>query len=690
MGIDRRTFIQLVTGGVVGSLFTPVIWKSLDDASIWSQNWPWIPRLKYGAITEQASLSKFGASPCAEIVKSVGGSPYLTKGNGENEMSKGGVDPISASGPQLMYSPSRINGPMKKVGDGKYESISWEDAEKMLSEKLAAVKGQKGKLAVVSGDNTGTASEVLSGFATEMGSTDCYLMPSEEQGAAVALNSMGGKGQIGYDLDNADLVLFVGADAMDSWGPVVRNQRVYSESRPTGGEITTKYFYAGSFLNNTAAASNKWIPIVPGTGAIFCLGLAFHLLKSGASASVSDFDDFKTLVMSRFTPDKVEKAIGVTGADMAAMAKQLSSASAPVVVAGSEFGAGAGAADVIAASAVNMLLGRINEKGGMKILPNLPKAVESAIDRSELAAKDFVGYLAGIAGGKVATPDVMMVYAANPVYSLPQTEAMASALAKVPFLVSFSTFMDETASTADLIMPNPTSYECFDDAQTPYGVGAAMLSACAPVTEPMYNSKATVDVILSVASGMGIDLGYESAELLFQAKADKAGADWDSLIEGTAFVSDSTESGSIKFAASVLSKAVSMPKSGGIAFAPYSKLINGSSTMAIPPLNVVLVSKNELYGKDLLVQVNAKTAKKLGKSEGAKVKLSGAGGECVARIHINEGVMNDVIAAPLGFGHTAWDVYSSGKGDNISKILTVSTESGTGLSVWTSSFVSIA
>lgn len=142
MGIDRRTFIQLVTGGVVGSLFTPVIWKTLDDASIWSQNWPWIPRLKYGAITEQASVAKFGASPCAEIVKSVGGSPYLTRGNAENAMSKGGVDPVSASGPQLMYSPSRINGPMKKTAEGKYESIS-EEAESSFLRNSQQLKDRK-------------------------------------------------------------------------------------------------------------------------------------------------------------------------------------------------------------------------------------------------------------------------------------------------------------------------------------------------------------------------------------------------------------------------------------------------------------------------------------------------------------------------------------------------------------------
>ncbi len=690
MGIDRRTFIQLVTGGVVGSLFTPVIWKSLDDAAIWSQNWSWIPRLKYGQITEHATISKFGPSPCSLMVKSVAGSPYVAKGNAENEMSKGGVDAISAGGAQLLYSPSRVKGPMKKVADGKYESISWDDAEKMLSEKLSAVKGQAGKLAIVSGDATGTSSEVLSAFAAGMGSKDCYLMPGDEQAAAVALENMGGSGQIGYDLDNSDFVLLVGADAMNSWGSVVRNQRVYADKRPTGGDIESVYVYAGPFLNSTAAISDKWVPVAPGTGSIFSLGLAYHMLNAGASASVADFADFKTLVMSRFTPDKVEKAIGVAPGVMAGLAKQLMSASAPLVISGSEFGQGAGAVDIIAASALNMLLGRVGEQGGMKLLADLPLAVDAAASRAELSSRDFAGYLAAVATDKVKAPEVMMAYEANPVYAMPQATTMAAAIAKVPFLVSFSTWMDETASIADLIMPNPHSFERFDDAQTPYGVGTTMLSACAPVIEPLYNGKSTVDVILSVASGLGIDLGYESVEAVLQAKAEKAGADWDSLVEGVAYVSDSTESDSLKFAASVLSKAVTMPKGGEIALAPYAKLNVGSSTMAIPPLNCVTVSKFELQGKDLFVQINGKTAKKLNASEGSTVKLSGAGGECVARVHINEGVMNDVIAAPLGFGHTAWDEFSRGKGDNIAKILTVGTEPGTGMAVWTSSFVSVA
>jgi len=58
MGLDRRGFVKIVMGGVAGTLFTPVIWQSLDDVSIWSQNWGWIPRLNKGEEKSKPGLSK--------------------------------------------------------------------------------------------------------------------------------------------------------------------------------------------------------------------------------------------------------------------------------------------------------------------------------------------------------------------------------------------------------------------------------------------------------------------------------------------------------------------------------------------------------------------------------------------------------------------------------------------------------
>lgn len=692
MGINRRTFIEVVAGGVVGSLFTPVIWKSLDDVSIWTQNWSWIPKLKYGELSTKSSITKFGPSPCQLQVRTAAGRPYSVTGAPESAISKGGVDAISAGAVQMLYSPSRIKTPMKKDGD-KFVPVSWEEAEKLLAGKLASVKGKSGKLAAVSGDETGTASEALSAFVEQMGSRNAYLMPNDSQAASVAWTKiMGGKGQLGYDLDNADFVLMVGSDVMEASSSAIRNQRVFAEKRPTGGDIKAVYVYAGPSVNGTASVSDKWIPMQAGSSAIFCLGLAYHLLSAGATAPASDFADFKNLVLSRFSPDKVEKAIGVKPATLAGLAKQLMTASAPVVISGSESGQGAGAAAVVAGTAVNMLLGRINKKGGVVAVSDLPNAVDTAPARADLAARDFAGYLLGIASGKEEAPEVMLVHEANPVYAMPQTATAAAAIEKVPFLVSFSTWMDETAAMADLIMPNPHSFERFDDVQTPYGSSSAMLAVSAPVIEKSpFDCKQTVDVILGAAKGLGIDLGYASYEDMLKGKADKAGADFDELIEGKTFVSDSTEStGSLMFAAPVLSKAVLMPKGGEITLAPYVQLNIGSAQMAITPLNCATISEDELKGKDLFVQINGVTAAKLGVAEKSKIKLSSSTGECVARVHINEGVMTDVVAAPFGLGHTAWDEFSKGKGDNISKVLSVSTEPATGLAVWTGSTVSVA
>ena len=54
------------------------------------------------------------------------------------------------------------------------------------------------------------------------------------------------------------------------------------------------------------------------------------------------------------------------------------------------------------------------------------------------------------------------------------------------------------------------------------------------------------------------------------------------------------------------------------------------------------------------------------------------------------GKLSAVGLSGMGFGHSAWDQYTKGKGDNIFKILTVSDEAGTGLKVWAGSTVTVA
>lgn len=702
----------MIAGGVTGVLFTPIPWKLADDISIWTQNWPWIAHLTYGESYMKPAVSKLCPSGCAVNVRMNGKLPTTTNGNTNNALSSGGVCPLCAAAVQMKYSPSRVNGPMQKDG-GKYKSISWDEALSQLESKLKAAMGADGKIAVISGDENGTAGEVLSAFLSKTGNTGFYQMPCEKQNAHVAWNKMmNGKGQIGYDLDNADFVLFVGADALDSWGPTVRNQKAFGK----GGK---KIYYAGPVQNRTAAVSDKWIPLSPSGMAAFCLGMANVLVNGGKSFDgASDFEAYKSLV-AEFTPEKVAALTGVNAVVIKEMANRLAQAEKPLVIAGSQFGSGAGAAPIAAAIGLNLILGNLNKPGGLRTLAKSEAVVEGAQSETEIMSRDLADWLGEIASGKTKAPEVLMVYEANPVYAIPQGETAAQAIKKAGFTVTFATYMDETAEKADLVLPTPHSFERYDDIESPYGLGFSAYSVGEPLGEAEFNTRTTPDVLMGMAKKLGFELGFDAYSDVLEAKAAKvidiegfkssdatpwdviagtASADpvteniWEDLMGGDSWVSVATvDVDGVTMAPAGLAQAATPAKeASALALAPVAQLNVGSPSIATPPQNLTTIADTELLKRDMFVNVCGETAGKLGLSQGQKVKLSGASGEITALVNINEGVMPGVVAAPLGFGHEAWDIYTRAKGANVYKVLTVSAEPGTGMTVWTGSKVKIA
>jgi anaerobic selenocysteine-containing dehydrogenase len=634
-------------GATVGILFTPTVWTALDDVSIWTQNWPWIPTLKYGEVASVPTVSKMCESGCAVKVRTVAGEAFGTEGNLENPLSGGGICPLCANGVQVMNSPTRIKAPM--LG-GK--EISWDEAKQVVTEKLAAAGN---KVAVISGDQTGTVNEVFSALLSSQGSDAFYAMPCEMQTADKAWTSlMGGSGQIGYDLENADVVLLAGADALESWGPTVANMKAFADSK------AGKFLFAGPVQTRTAAVSSKWVPVPTEGMAAFTLGICYYVMQAGKSVPASDFGQFKAMVMSGYTPAKVEAATGVKADVMAEVAKTLLSASNPVVV---PAGSVAGAA---AAFALNLLLG-----GAMKVLPEFGKALDGAMTRSDMLKKDI---LQGV------NADVLFVYEANPMYALPEQ-------VKAGFTVAFDSVATETTAAADLVLPTPHGYERFDDLASPYGVAAATYSLGAPVSKASQNVMNAGDFVLGLA-----DLGYETFEEVLDAKIAAIGADKDALIGGAAHVLDETADVSgVTLASNVLGKAaVPVKGTGAVALAPYTLLNVGTANQATTPNAPCTISNNQLLGDSMVVMMASATAKKLGVGIGSKVKLSGGNGDCEALVQIYEGVLPGVVAAPLGMGHTVGDEFSKGKGDNVYKILTVSSEAATGTSTWAGSTVNVA
>ncbi|MGE4552504.1 MAG: menaquinone reductase molybdopterin-binding-like subunit QrcB [Desulfovibrionaceae bacterium] len=665
MGLNRRAFIQLVVGGGIGTLFTPALWKVTDDISIWTQNWSWIPRLTKGAQESVPALCKMIPSGTPVRVLTVGGQPYGTAGDPENPLSGGGMDALSAVAVPMMRSPARVKGPMKKTGEGSYAPITWDDAAALFIEKAKAAGAS---VAAISGDETGTANEVISGFLAALGSDAYYMMPSAMTAASKAYNGlMGGQGQIGYDVANSDFVLSIGAELLDSFGPVVANQQAFAAQHPTGEDATAAWIYAGPVAGRTAAVSDQFVPVKAGALTDFALGLAYILIRNGATLYSSDFGALQSLLASNYSPDKVAAATGLDKQVLVDLAGKLAAAGSPVVVA--DFGQNP--ATVAAGVLLNMLLGRVNVPGGMTVLAEAPSAVPGGLTASARCRKDL---LVDLAAGTFA-PKLLLVYEANPFYALPGLTAAAEGLKKAGFTVAFSTYLDETAAQADLVLPAPHSLERADDILNPFGIGAPAYVVGAPAAQPDLDVMATPDFLLTVAGNLGVDLGFESFAQVLEAKAGQVEQN-----AGLAYPD--------ALSLPVAALAGKAKGKGAYALAALTETNFGTPTCGIPPHNTVTIRDTELQFGTMFVKMNADTAKAAGVKNGDKVKLAAAGGDCVAKVHVDAGVAPETVAAYLGFGHTAFDEFSKGKGDNVYKVLTVSSESGG--SAWAGSTVDIA
>lgn len=686
--LDRRGFLKFIGGAAAGTLATPVLWQGLDDTAIWTQNWPWIPRLERGNNdnTYLRTVSKICPSGSGIRVRLVDGRPVRVLGDAEHPLSRGGISALAVSEVQLRHSPARLRRPLRRAPDGGYIPISWDEAEAILVRECRNAPGPNGML-WVSGDENGTMNELFSAFARSMGSDRYFLMPGEAQPTAVAWALMGGKGRLGYDFANSDHILAVGAEVLENWGPVVSNRRAWGDARPQDGELSKTLTFAGPVQGSTAAGADLWLPLRPGAELALLLGLAHLVVKSGRAVALPGMEGLLPL-LARWTPERLIAATGLSAERLDLELKALLSAKAPLVIAGSPLGQGASPSLILAATTLNLLLGNLNRDGGLRVLPTAAPLLPGAPGYAALMTRDLTSHVQAVATGKAQGARMLVFYEANPVYALPG--GVDPLFKKAAFSVAFSCFLDETARRCDLIIPSALGLERHDDVAYPFGTGENIYSLAQPVAEPLFESRPAGEVILHIARLLGKELPCRDVPSLLRVRAESLGADWKSLCEGQPFVSRETEPVfalgvawlPVLATASQAALSAAPGKDGVLAVAPVARLSLGTAQTAIPPFNIKLITPGELHQQTLVARMNAATAKRRGLYEGSPLRLANAAGEVRATTVIYEGVADETVALTSGFGHTDFDVFNAGKGMNIMRLFTATVEPGTGVAVW--------
>ncbi len=681
--MDRRGFLKFAAGGTVGLVASPFIWNTLYDAVYWTQNWGWIPRLKKGRNEYLPTVSKLCPSGTGFLVRTVAGTPVRTIGDKNNPVSKGAFTALAAAEAELRVSPSRIKTPLKRSSDGAYIAIDWKEAEHLLKDRVNAAGASA---AAISGDPTSSINEVISGLLRSRGSDSFFFMPGDELPAAKAWEQMGGQGRIGYDIENSDVILSVGAPVLESWGVVASNRAVFNKTHPVGKDPVQKLLYASPVQNNTAAGADMWLPIKNGTDMAFLLGIANLLIKKGRNAFAAGYKNFAAFAAS-YTPEKVSRLTGVPAKRLEEAAQMLASAKRPLVIAGSALGCGGMAGPVMAAIAVNLLLGNVGKKGGLVELPYPAPVVSNADPYKAILNRSLIDFAQGVSSGKVKAPEVLILYAANPLYALPENSGIGDLMQKSSFKVAVASFMSETCAKCDLILPAALGMEAFDDVLTPYGSGKTTYAIARPVAKPFGSARSAGELFIALAQELNAELGVKDMPSLLYKRAFALGVNFKSMLNSGRVHAVDVQADPVSplfYNWEAIQKTASASASDApIQLAPVVVLGVGTPQTSIPPFATKIITAYQLSGKYSVAQMNSATAAKLKLKDGDTFRLVASNSKsCTAVAAIFEGVMSDTVSLIAGLGHTAFDEFSRGKGVNVNELSSISREPGTGLPVW--------
>ncbi len=535
MKLDRRGFIKFAVGAAAGIPLTPLPWKLMDDVAIWTQNWSWLPRLpRYPKISYAKTVCTLCEGGCGIKVRLIGKDKSIkVEGLETAPVNKGGLCPIGAAAPQYQYTPARVKGPMRRKGGrgtGDLVQVSWAEALREVGSRLSALrkKGQAHTVVMISGRKN-TLSRTLAEYFLEVyGSPNLVDMPSLAVGRDFADRAQFGRKQdVGYDLENSDFILSFGCSVIEGWGSPVRSIRAFSDRRADNRKLVQVDINASL----TASKADEWVAIRPGSETALALGLAHVLIKQGlydrsfVEEHTFGFDEFKTVILDEYSPDKVTAITGVPEGKIIKLAKEFARAKSPLAIAGAGRGGQPSPVyELMAVQTLNALNGNINRKGGVIIRRDVPitawpgpgqdkaAARSMSFPRLDQAGSDKYPLTGSLLADLVTSinetgpypVNALIIDQADPAFFGADPEAFRAALKKIPFVVSLSTMMDDTASLADVILPESSHLEGPVDVMNPPTLPYPLFGVAGPVIPPdRFDTRPAGDIYLGLAKAVG-------------------------------------------------------------------------------------------------------------------------------------------------------------------------------------------
>jgi anaerobic selenocysteine-containing dehydrogenase len=785
---SRRDFLKVATAavGTIAVLEIPHL-VGAESASASS-----------GSVTTSANdvivpgVCSLCSSGCGILARVADGNVVKLEGNPMHPINAGVLCPKGQAAPELLYNPDRVAGPLKRKGErgsGQWESISWEEAIKSVADQLKALRdaGHPEHFAFMAGETRGQMRPLFERFMQAIGSPNFILNESLNVAAAKlgVYLTQGVYDLPVYDLENSRYILSFGANLLEAgWNPQ-RTVSGVSYSR-RGRSTRSKVVVIDPRQGISGAKADEWIPIKPGTDAALALGMANVIIRAGLLDSdfihnyafgFDDFSDengkartgFKNFVLGNYDPRRVAQITGVPSSTIARLAGEFASNAPAVAILPGKGGLLNGSIEgVYAAMAVHMLnglVGSIDRLGGVltqryfdcKDWPSLPDdstasrglstdRVDGAGTRFPLARHAYQAVADQVLNG--ASVEALFLYAANPVFETPGGQRFVDAFKKIPFIVSFSSFVDESTQYADVILPEATFLERWQD-DAIHGLGYPGVGLRQPAIQPRLDSRNTGDVILQITQAMGGTVAsafpWKTFEEVIQFRLkDGLGVDWKTfqelgvwLIPGYRYAHRGSEhwinevvgrdrlntprdgrfdfySREMNYLFGKLDKkqlaAFGISQSGDAVNLPhheeppqvgdpaqYPFMLNVITLMSLGPVSAAanMPTLQEISGMTVgetwnsWLEMNPASAAKLGLQNKDEVWVESQFGKVKTRVQIVKGLRPDVVNLPYNQGHTAVGRWAKGRGVNGLDLLNPASEPASGLAAFTNTHVKV-
>ncbi len=157
MKVTRRDLLVWSAGAAAGLMVTPVPWKLLDDTSIWSQNWPWIPQPTRGPVEVKQSSCTLCPNGCGMRVRMAAGWPVGVAGVSSHPISRGALCPLGFGAHQLNWHPQRL-----RTVRHRNTTSSWGEAKAAFAKACS-----EGPVVIIDGYPGRAASSVFETFLQE-------------------------------------------------------------------------------------------------------------------------------------------------------------------------------------------------------------------------------------------------------------------------------------------------------------------------------------------------------------------------------------------------------------------------------------------------------------------------------------------------------------------------------------------